>query len=340
MAQLYTARKQYQFNDTTKNLSEPRTASLFGYPTIQEMLDRGYEDIASEMMVRAASLLQLRADSRNPIDFLDTEGLEVKLALANIVEHHHIFNNVHVSDEGRVQFKSFKVYMDNTGKLTMTIVPSYWNAAEHGRNTQFIGLMDGMHAGEDPVTHLHYYRFTEEEAEPIRAKIRQDTAETVIEATNRANKLQEKLGDLEFRRNEPKKYERDLTRRIEAASIELEQRKKDAKGLISKPKASLTSEQADLREAYDAKRREIGQISKRLEEHRTIQGIRGEIETTERQIADLQKSASSINLAKVPKEERDAKRAEKIAIDGEVRLLKNQLKDQKKILKDKGDIDS
>ena len=30
---------------------------------------------------------------------------------------------------------------------------SYWNAEAHGKNTQFIALMDGMHAGDDPVTH-------------------------------------------------------------------------------------------------------------------------------------------------------------------------------------------
>jgi hypothetical protein len=74
------------------------------------------------------------------VDFLDTEGLEVKVALANTVEHHHIYNNVHLDENGRVEFKSFKIRQDRTtGELTLDIVPSYWNSEKHGETLKFSG---------------------------------------------------------------------------------------------------------------------------------------------------------------------------------------------------------
>ena len=208
MAKLYQDREQYEFRDTTKKTGEPRTSSLFGYPTIQEMVDRGHTDIAEEMMVRSSSLLQDRSGGRNPVDFLNTDGLEVKQALGNLIEHHHIFNNVHVDEKGRIEFKSAKIFADSNGELKVAVIPSYWNAEQHGRNTQFIGLMDGMHAGEDPVTHLHYYRFTGKESEPIKAKLRQDTPKLAADATKRRDKRQDELDVLQSRKQNPKAFER------------------------------------------------------------------------------------------------------------------------------------
>lgn len=342
MERLYRDRQHYQFVDTSKDLDDPRKASVFGLPTIKEMINRGEPEIAEEIMVRATSLLATKNDSRNPVDYLDTDGLEVKLALANQIEHHHIYNNVKLDENGRVNPKSFRISMDKNGELAMSVIPSYWNAAEHGRNSQFIALMDAMHAGDDPVTHLHYYRFNDEEAEPIKKKIRQTAADKAAEATKTAERLQEKLADLEARRSDPVSYERSLEAQKSALQAELdniEQLNAPFKG-----KRSLTDEQRsqkeDLAAQKKAKLAESKAIDRKLDEHRSIQNLRSDIEASESAIADLQDQVKSIKLNQIPKgPERDAKKLERLAIEESIRDLRFKLKDQRKLLDTKGDID-
>ncbi len=107
MAALYRERTLFEFHDTTKVEGKERKASVFGLPTVEEMQRLQHKDVADAIMVRATSLLLQRQDGRNPVDFLDTTGLDVKVPLANVVEHHHIYNNVHLNENGRVEFKLF-----------------------------------------------------------------------------------------------------------------------------------------------------------------------------------------------------------------------------------------
>jgi hypothetical protein len=342
MAALYRERTQFVFNDTTKVEGKERKASVFGLPTVEEMQRLQHKDVADAMMVRATSLLLQRQDGRNPVDFLDTTGLDVKVPLANVVEHHHIYNNVHLDENGRVEFKSFKIRQDrNTGKLKMDIVPTYWNSEQHGRNTQFIGLLDGMHSGQDPVTHMHYYRFTDDESKPIKEKIRADIKGITDEAKARQQKLEGQLSTLKARAADPKGYEDKLTSQIQSANTQLQKAKADAKGLISKPKASLTPDQLALREAHDAKQKELKKLTKDLDEHRTLSSIRSDIEAGNSRISDLSAKANAIKLTDYPKgPEREAKKLEREQIENAIYKLKRDSKDKEKLLKEKGDIDS
>lgn len=340
MAALYKERAQFVFKDTTKNEEKPRTASVFGLPTVEEMQRLQNKEVADVMMVRAVSLLQQRQDSRNPVDFLDDTGLNVKVPLANTVEHHHIYNNVHLDENGRVEFKSFKIRQDRTtGQLTMDIVPAYWNSEQHGRNTQFIGLLDGMHSGADPVTHLHYYRFNEKESEGIRAKISGDIKGIADEAKTKQKKLESQLQTLKARAADPVEYERSLVSSIDKATEELKDAKTAAKGLLSKPKSSLTPEQLELRESHDSKQKQLKSLNKDLEEHRTLSSLRGDIDAANSRIAQLQSRASAIKLSDYPKGvEREQARLERQEILDRAAQLKSQNKEREKLLKEKGDI--
>jgi hypothetical protein len=342
MAALYRERTQFVFNDTTKVEGKERKASVFGLPTVEEMQRLQHKDVADAMMVRATSLLLQRQDGRNPVDFLDTTGLDVKVPLANVVEHHHIYNNVHLNEKGRVEFKSFKIRQDrNTGELKMDIVPTYWNSEKHGRNTQFIGLLDGMHSGQDPVTHMHYYKFSDSEAKPIKEKIRADIKGITDEAKTRQQKLEGQLSTLKARAADPKGYEDKLTSQIQSANTQLQKAKADAKGLISKPKASLTPDQLALREAHDTKQKELKKLTKDLDEHRTLSSIRSDIEAGNSRISDLSAKANAIKLTDYPKgPEREAKKLEREQIENAIYKLKRDSKDKEKLLKEKGDIDS
>ena len=338
MAALYRDRTAFEFHDTTKVEGKSRTASVFGLPTVEEMQRLQNKGAANAIMTRATSLLMSRQDSRNPVDFLDTTGLEVKVALANVVEHHHIYNNVHLDESGRVQFKSFKIRQDRaTGELAMDIIPSYWNAEERGRNTQFIGLLDGMHSGDDPVTHMHYYRFTENEAAAIKDKIRADIKDITSEASSRTKRLSAQLSTLRRRESDPVSYEQSLVTGIASKEAEVLAAKQAAKGLMSKPKATLSIEQLKLRETHDIAQKELKQLNKDLNEHRTLTTIKNDIEYTAKTISDLQSSAKAIKITGTP-EERETKRIEREKIKDQCRALQLKNKDREKLLKEKGDI--
>lgn len=339
MALQYRDRSQFVFKDTTKADKE-RTASVFGLPTVEEMNKLKNRDIADAMMARASSLLLARNDSRNPVDYIDATGLNVKNPLANVIEHHHIYNNVYLNENGRVDPKSFRIRQDSTtGELTMDVIPSYWNAEEHGRNTQFIGLLDGMHSGNDPITHMHYYKFSEKEARPVKEKIKADIQKITGEAKNRATRLEKQLSTLQRRAVDPQGYEQAITSQIRGKEVEFAATKNAAKGIISKSKATLTPEQLERREAHDLAQKELKQLNKELEEHRTLSTIREDIERTDAIVRDLQARAKAIRLSDYPKGlERESKRLERQALEDQSKAVATESREKEKLLKEKGDV--
>lgn len=347
----YRQSPQFEFHDTTKNSSKPRTASLFGLPTAKQMRDLGNDDIANEIDTRALSLSQLSQASKNPDHYIEDEGLNVKNPLSNGVEHHHIFNNVYLTPEGRVQFKSFKIFLNKkTGKPELSIIPSYWNAEEHGKNTQFIGLLDGMHSGADPATHLHYYKFTDTEKQEIIDKIRADSPAKSASAIAKIPKLQSELKRLQKRRLNPVEYESRLQSQIDAAQADrnTKQQEIDKIGRIDDKNYPTSKEKESARTAKDKLRDELKTLKKRaeqlnseLEEHRIIQLLKGDIAKNQAEQAIFENKANKIgNLSAYPKgPDRDAKRTEKANYEDESKKLKSKITEQAQLFKSKGDLD-
>jgi hypothetical protein len=44
----------------------------------------------------------LGVSPKNPSDYLDSRGLEVKKSLSDGIEHHHLQNNVYLDESGRI----------------------------------------------------------------------------------------------------------------------------------------------------------------------------------------------------------------------------------------------
>lgn len=348
----YRQSPQFEFHDTTKDSAKPRTASVFGLPTAKQMRELGHNDIADEIDTRALSLSQLSQASKNPEHYIENEGLDVKVALSNGIEHHHIFNNVHLSSQGRVQFKSFKVFLNKkTGKPELSVIPSYWNAEEHGRNTQFIGLLDGMHSGADPATHLHYYKFTDTEKQEIVNKIQADHPTNTAAANARIPKLQKELKQLQKRRINPADYESNLSAQIKTAEIVRDNKQQELDALpkiIDKyyptddSKEIARTEKAKLRNELNLFRKNTEKLISELSNHRTIQSLKGDIAKNQTEQADFENKARAIGkLTTYPKGLiRDTKRAERTQYEDEALRLKTEIAQQNQLLKSKGDLDS
>lgn len=337
MARLYTQRSSYRFRDTSKG--DERIANLHGYPMVDELLEAGEQDIAEEIIARAASSLTERKSS-NPVDFIDTSGLEVKDALANSIEHHHIYNNVYLNSEGRVQFKSFKVYVDSNGNPVLSIIPSYWNAKERGRVNQFVGLLDAMHSGNDAAAHLHYYKFKDHEMSEIEAKIRSDFPEDIDAAKRRTSKLRAELQRLEAQKQDPQKYFSGLESGVESARALVVQTKAGVKGFAAKAKSSLSPEQLEKRELWDAAKKQLKALEKDLAQATLLREGRQRLEDVNKQVSDLLIEAKKINLARIPKAERSEAKERRNAITQQVASLKAEAKNLAIDLRKNRSIDS
>ena len=347
----YRQSPQFEFHDTTKNSAKPRTASVFGLPTAKQMRDLGHNDIADEIDTRALSLSQLSQASKNPEHYIENEGLDVKTALSNGIEHHHIFNNVYLSAQGRVQFKSFKVFLNKkTGKPELSVIPSYWNADEHGRNTQFIGLLDGMHSGADPATHLHYYKFTDAEKKEIINKIQTDHPNNVAAANAKIPKLQKELKQLQKRRINPVDYESSLNTKIKTAETARDNKQRELDSLpkiIDKyyptddSKEIARTEKAKIRNELTSLKKNAEKLITELSEHKTIQSLKSDIAKNQREQTDIESKVAVIGkLTTYPKGVmRDAKRAERTQHENEILRLKTEINQQNQLLKSKGDLD-
>ena len=355
MSALYTDRRSMTFRDLS-DAGKARVASLFGLPTIQEMIDRSQPGILRELMVRASSLLMggSAESGKNPVDFVDVEGLEVKDALANIIEYHHIYNNVYIDENGRIQFKSFKFRSDpnDPGKLRLDIVPSYWNAEEHGSNTQFIALLDAVHNGEDPVTHLHFYEMNAQEVGQIKAKIEADLPEMREKAKARIPKREAELRQLQARQRDPAAYEKELQDRYDAASAELAQLKGMARGQVTK----LSPEEKAQRNARISSLTSLvgtaakpGSLRKQLDQAIVLRSGAERLAELGQALDDFQSDykAKNPDLKKKPyagkSEEAARLRAEALQwraeMDQKEKDIKGQIKAISEQLKDAGDIE-
>lgn len=340
IAAQYLQREHFVFRDTTKKEGKERVASVFGLPTVSEMQRLNNKEISEEIMTRSISLVANKQSNRNPVDFIDSEGLEVKTPLGKAVEHHHIYNNVHLDSDGNVTPKSFNIrYNSQSQELEFNVIPSYWNADEHGKNTQFIGLLDGMHAGDDPITHLHYYKFNKKQAKEIEDKIRSDIPEKIDKAKERSLKLESTLSDLRRREKDPDKYEQDLLAKIGQTESELVKTKANAKGLLSKTKSTLSGEDLSKREAHDQKKSELNKLNKELKENKEISTIRDDIAKDEVKISGLSSQIKAINLRSLPKgDERDKARGDRRQLQDDLARAQTAAAQRIKLLKSKGDI--
>lgn len=355
MESLYTDRRSMVFRDLSTE-GKPRVASLFGLPTIREMIDRSQPRILRELMVRATSLLMggAEASKKTPVDFVDVEGMEVKDALANIIEYHHIYNNVFIDKNGRIQFKSFKFRSDpnRPDQLRLDIVPSYWNAEEHGGNTQFIALLDAVHSGEDPVTHMHFYEMNPEEVKQIKAKIEEDLPEMRAKAKARIPKREAELRELQARQQDPAAYEKRLAEEYDAAVAELKTLRDmptgDVRKLPAEEKAARTARMDALKRMIGTPEKP-GSLRKRLDQAIVVRSGKEQIAALEEEKAALEReyTEKNPNLSKKPysgkSEEAQRLTAEVLlwrAENSEKRKrIKSQVETLSRQLKEAGDVE-
>lgn len=360
MEALYKERSQFVFEDTAHDKDSngnpiPRYASVFGVPTVKKMMSAGERAIADDLMLRSISMVMGGETSRNPNDYLDTTGIEVKKTLNDGIEHHHIYNNVYVDERGRVQPNSVRFHRNlKTGDIEMEVIPEYWNSAKHGRNTQFIELMDGAHSGDDTTTHLHYYKFDDSDSDFLRHKIKDKVVE--INTTNAARlpKLDAELKELAERKTDPVKYEQKLNKEIESHdtriaqldTIEAQYATPNKNGAMVKNKGLTDSQEQELKHARserDVLKRVKEKTVKALDEHRTFVNMEADIKQWEGDILSLEGQAKAIKLnAKFPTADYLDKVSARAAQDKflkEAKDLKLKIKNNKQLLREKGSVD-
>jgi hypothetical protein len=361
MEALYTQRQQLVFQDTAFDKDadgnpQPRYASVFGAPTVKKMREIGEKDIADDLMLRSVSLVMGRNDTKNPNDYLDPKGLEVKTSLSDGIEHHHIYNNVYLGEDGRVTPNSVRFsYSQKTGEIEMEVIPEYWNSAKHGRNTQFVELLDGAHSGDDPTTHLHYYKFNESESDFIRGKIRDKIGDINSQNAGRLSRLNNELDDLQARKNDPVAYENKLSGQVADYdaqisgfnSIEEKYTTPNTRGARVKNRGLSAEQEQELQQAREARKaaeKSRDKVRKQLDEHRSFMTIESDIQQWKSDKLTLEARAKAIKLnARFPdsngyanKEEAKAARAR---LENEARQLTSKIKNNEQTLRDKGSLD-
>lgn len=310
MEALYLERQPRRFLYTSKDGQE-RKADVYGMPTIQEMKDAGFEEAAREMVVRAISLMATGDTSRNPYDYLGTEGLEVKDALDRVIEHHHIYNNCVVKEDGGVHALSVGILSGKDGKPEIKVIPAYhgYDYAERKDNqmdaVQFVCLMDAMHSGEDPVAHLHYFKFDGEEAMALKTKAVEKAQEKALEASSKLPRLQEELRVLQARRIKPEEYEKKLKDK------EAELAKQYAKYLDENGKARRLPKGSPEAEKRNAIQVELSKVQSDLAKHNLATSLKNQVAEQEVKLKSL--------------------RSQKNAIAGKVAYARKRLKEGKEL---------
>ena len=314
MESLYTSREQLVFKDTvfakdSEGKPKQRLASIFGAPTVKKLLDTGETKVAEDLILRSISrAMSSEQLTRNPNDYIDIDGLEVKKSLSDGIEHHHIFNNVYVDENGRVKPNSIQLIWDrNTSKLGLKVIPEYWNSAKHGSNTQFIELMDGAHSGDDAATHLHYYRFDGEDDKFLRQKIADKVPELVAKAKRDIPRYEAEIIELEKRIKTPKEYEKDLTDQIGVLNNQISvldadvknYQKPDKNGRMIQKSGLTDDEKLKYKYAKDARGefiKEKDKLEDKLNLHKKVISIKQEVERWSREIEDSDKITDKIKF--------------------------------------------
>jgi hypothetical protein len=363
MEALYKERSQFVFEDTAHDKDKdgnpiPRYASVFGAPTVKRLKESGEEAIAQDLMLRSISMVMGGEAAKNPNDYLDTTGTEVKKSLSDGIEHHHVYNNVYVDDKGKVKPNSVRFFHNpKTGDIEMQVIPEYWNSEKHGRNTQFIELMDGAHSGDDTVTHLHYYKLDGDDDAFVRQKIKDKIPEIVATNAARLPKLDAELKELSDRRSDPVKYEKKLASDIKGHdvhiakldAIEAKYATPNKKGVMVKNKGLSDVEEQELKHARserDVVRRVKEKASKALEEHRTFVNMEADIKKWETKASRLIALANKIDERKkypnpthpLYKNKDEAKAAKKRMMN-DAKTLNLDTKNSKDLLSKKGSLD-
>ena len=363
MEGLYKQRTQFVFEDTAHDKDKdgnpiPRYASVFGAPTVKKMKEVGQKDIAEDLMLRSISMVMGGETSKNPNDYLDTKGIEVKNSLSDGIEHHHIYNNVYVDEKGKVAPNSVRFFHNpKTGDVEMQVIPEYWNSEKHGRNTQFIELMDGAHSGDDTATHLHYYKFEGNDEDFIKQKIKDKIPEINRINAARIPKLDDEIKELTERKTDPKAYEDKLNRQIqghdariaELDAIEAKHTTPNKNGVMVKKKGLTDVEEQELKHARserDVIKKVKDKTAKALDEHRTFVNMEADIKNWQAKASRLQSLANKIDERRnypnpqhpLYKNKAEAKAAkDRMAYD--VLALKNKINNSKTLLRKKGSID-
>lgn len=293
MEALYLERQPRRFTYNSRD-GQTRNADIYGMPTIQEMKNAGFEEAAREMAVRAISLISTGDTSRNPYDYLGTEGLEVKDALDRVIEHHHIYNNCVVKEDGGVHALSIGILSGKDGKPEVKVIPAYhgYDYTERRENqmdaVQFVCLMDAMHSGEDPVAHLHYFKFDGEEAASLKAKAIEKAQEKAIDAKAKLPRLQEELKVLQARRIKPEEYEKKLKDREDVLA------KQYAKYLDENGKARRLPKGSDEAAKRSAIQSELNTVRNDLAKHNLATSLKNQIEEQESQMRTLRTQKKAI----------------------------------------------
>jgi hypothetical protein len=290
MARLYKDRPPREFT-YTNSAGEERTSAVYGLPTIEEFEKAGAKEAIEEMVVRSLSLVETGDTTRNPYDYLQTSGLEVKDALDRGIEHHHIYNNVVVNPDGSVVPKSVNIRVNpTTGEPELHVVPAYHgynytddDVEESMDSVQFVCLMDAMHSGDDPLAHLHLYEFEGSDAEYLKEKMLWHGKETAASATARIPKLEAEIADLEARQENPQHYEQQLLSENSNALIE--------KGEIISARRSHpdkdSPEYAALGDRMNQLTKQIKGNERKLAKHTEALTLRDTIATQESEVIQL-----------------------------------------------------
>ncbi len=294
MESLYTERPGKLFIYENAE-GKSRKATIHGLPSIQEMREAGFKEAVEEMVVRSLSLITTGDSSRNPYDYLNTEGLEVKSPLDRIIEHHHIFNNVVLNEDGTVHPKSIGFRFDpSTNKLSLHVIPAY-HGYEYSNSTpgqmdsvQFICLMDAMHSGDDAVCHLHYYQFNEEESRTLKEKAVQKSREKVADAKAKFPLLEGELNTLLERQRDPNRYEQELTDNLQQLQERMSPYLKEDGKL--KPLKKGSAEAIEREDVQD----QLKIVKKDLDKHHNAENLRAELTEAEENFSEKKKTIQEI----------------------------------------------
>jgi hypothetical protein len=242
-----------------------------------------------------------------------------------------------------------------TGDVEMEVIPEYWNSSKHGKNTQFVELLDGAHSGNDPTTHLHYYKFNDTESVDIRAKISEKIKEINSQNASRLVKLDRELQELRDRKNDPQAYENKLKTEIsdydsqisDALEIERKYTTENAKGVTVKNRGLTPDQEQELQKARE-KRKALessrDKVQKSLEEHRTFVNLESDIQQWKSQKASLDAQFNAIKLnARFPDAngfpDKDSARKAKEQLKNQLDDLTARIKTSEQLLRDKGSLD-